>query len=268
VRIVGVPNARVAREVAAEAALGARANATAAEIDAATRAAPGLDPEDVRALADGVRLTWSSTGADRFDAVFVPRGAALRPRARPPAPDAWAALANRPARRASGDALVPELRRHLREKLPEFMVPSAFVLLDALPLTPNGKIDRKALPAPDRARHEASTRYAAPESDVERGIASVFQELLGIDEVGIDDNFFDLGANSLMMVQASARFRAVLGRGVSLVQMFQFPTVRALAAAVGGGAEGAAVKQGQQRAQARKDALARRRDARQGTRTR
>jgi acyl carrier protein len=136
------------------------------------------------------------------------------------------------------------------------------VQLEKLPLTPNGKIDRGALPAPDRARHEGSANFQAPASDLERGIASVLGELLGLDEVGTEDNFFDLGANSLMMVQASVRLRVVLGRNVALVQMFQFPTIRSLAAVLGSdeGGDARTTREGQDRAQARKDAMQRRRD--------
>jgi natural product biosynthesis luciferase-like monooxygenase protein len=174
--------------------------------------------------------------------------------------------ANQPARPASTGQLVPSLRTRLREKLPEYMMPNAFVVLDAMPLTPNGKVDRGALPAPDRARHATSTKYVPPASDLEQGIAGVLQELLGVDEVGRDDNFFDLGANSLMMVQASVRLRAVLRRDVSLVQMFQFPSIRSLAGMLGSEdrGEAKAAKEGHDRAQARRDAMARRREMRQG----
>ena len=106
---------------------------------------------------------------------------------------------------------VPELWQHLSKTLPEHMVPSAFVLLDALPLTPNGKIDRGAWPTPDRARPKTASAAAPPGNDFERVIASVLQALLAIDVVGLDDNFFDLGANSLSMVQASVRLRSSWG---------------------------------------------------------
>jgi acyl carrier protein len=138
------------------------------------------------------------------------------------------------------------------------MVPSAFVVLDALPLTPNGKIDRRALPEPERARSESRTQEP-PKNDIERGVVRVLQELIGGGEVGVDDNFFDLGANSLMMVQASVRLRALLGQPVPLVRMFQHPTARQLAAALGEAAtapaQDAGVKQSQDRAQVRRDAM-------------
>ena len=91
------------------------------------------------------------------------------------------------------------------------MLPSAFVPLEALPLTPNGKLDRQALPSPDGARQETATPFVPPATEVERKLAAIFQELLGMNEIGVDDNFFDLGANSLMMVRVVEKIRAELG---------------------------------------------------------
>jgi acyl carrier protein len=135
-----------------------------------------------------------------------------------------------------------------------------------LPLTPNGKIDRAALPAPEHA-HSESRSVEPPKNDVEREIVGVLKELIGLDEVGVDDNFFDLGANSLLMVQASVRLRDRLGRPMPLVRMFQFPTARLLAASLAPTDEAAAngaVKQSQDRAQVRKDAMQRMRELRAG----
>src|SRR5262249_43043092 len=140
-----------------------------------------------------------------------------------------------------------------------FMVPSAFVTLPALPMTPNGKIDRKALPEPDRKRFETASSYVAPESDLERVIAEMWKDLLRLDRVGIHDNFFDLGANSLLMLQAPMLLREALRRPVSLVDLFRFPTVSALARALTGNQdEDAAVVEGQKRAEARLAARTRR----------
>ena len=109
--------------------------------------------------------------------------------------------------RVDSGRLVHRLKQHLRETLPVYMVPGAFVVLDSLPLTPNGKIDRKALPAPDRQRTETASAYTAPASELESIIAQTWSELLGLDRVSTTDNFFDLGANSLLMVQAHAALR-------------------------------------------------------------
>ncbi|MEO6191566.1 MAG: amino acid adenylation domain-containing protein [Thermoanaerobaculia bacterium] len=124
------------------------------------------------------------------------------------------------------------LLAHLRAKLPEYMVPSAFVFLPALPLSPNGKVDARALPAPERVRPELEAAYAAPKSELERIIATVWQEALAVGTVGIHDNFFDLGGHSLLLARVHARLREVLGRDISLVELFKNPTVSSLAAAL------------------------------------
>ena len=125
-----------------------------------------------------------------------------------------------------------ELRNHLLLSLADYMVPSAFVLLDTFPLTTNGKLDRKALPAPD-ADALARRDYAAPQGAVETAIAAIWQELLKLDKVGRDDNFFELGGHSLLAVKLIERMRQVdLSADVRV--LFGQPTLAALAAAVGG----------------------------------
>jgi iturin family lipopeptide synthetase A len=121
-----------------------------------------------------------------------------------------------------------DLRGFLKARLPEYMVPSTFVPLDAMPLTPNGKIDRQALPAPTGIRPELEVTYVVPQTEVERAIAAIWQEILQIEKVGIYDNFFDLGGTSLRIVQARTKLREELGRDVSLVDLFQYPTIDSL----------------------------------------
>ena len=123
---------------------------------------------------------------------------------------------------------VEALREHLRAELPTYMVPSAFVKLDAMPLTPNGKVDRKALPVPD-ADALVTHAYEAPQGPVEEVLASIWQELLGVERVGRHDNFFDLGGHSLLAVQLLARIRHDLGRDVTLKSLFEAPTVAEVA---------------------------------------
>ncbi|HSP79991.1 MAG TPA: phosphopantetheine-binding protein, partial [Myxococcaceae bacterium] len=122
------------------------------------------------------------------------------------------------------------LRSALRERLPEHMVPSAFVSLEALPLTPNGKVDRKALPAPDGSRLEAGEPFAPPRTETERALAALWQEVLQVPKVGLNDRFFDLGGNSLTLVQLHSRMRSQLGIDVPLTELFQYPSIGALAA--------------------------------------
>jgi len=124
---------------------------------------------------------------------------------------------------------VNELRGFLKEKLPDYMLPSAFVVLEALPLTPNGKVDRRALPVPDSLRPTLTTTYQVPQSQMEQQIAKLWQEVLHIDRVGIHDNFFDLGGHSLLMLKVNHKLRAILQRDISVVTMFQNPTIYSLA---------------------------------------
>ena len=123
---------------------------------------------------------------------------------------------------------VSELRVFLKEKLPEYMLPSTFVVLDALPLTPNGKVDRRALPAPDSLRPTLTTTYQVPQSEMEQQIAKLWQEVLHLDKVGIHDNFFDLGGHSLLMLKVNNKLRAILQQDIQIVTMFQNPTIYSL----------------------------------------
>ena len=124
------------------------------------------------------------------------------------------------------------LRDHLRDRLPEHMVPSAFVVLDALPLTPHGKIDRGALPAPGESRPELEGGFAAPRTPVEEVIAAVWCDVLGLDSVGTADDFFALGGHSLLAARVVARLRESFGVDLPLRAIFESPTVAHLAGVV------------------------------------
>jgi amino acid adenylation domain-containing protein len=128
---------------------------------------------------------------------------------------------------AAGEApSLEKLREFLKYRLPEYMVPGAFVFLPALPLTPNGKVDRRALPAPEWSSESA---YVAPGTPTEERLAAIWAAVLEIERVGVEDNFFDLGGHSLRMVQVKRRLETELGVEASLVELFQYPTVRSLA---------------------------------------
>jgi len=120
------------------------------------------------------------------------------------------------------------LRSHLKKKLPDYMIPSAFVVLDTLPLTPNGKIDRKALPAPDGWRSELDKACIAPSTPIEKILARIWTEVLGIQRVGIHENFFDLGGHSLLATQVVSRIREMLRIELPLRALFEAPTVASL----------------------------------------
>jgi natural product biosynthesis luciferase-like monooxygenase protein len=272
--VARVPNARTFPDAAAVAMLrdpdGPR---TAGELRAALQGVVGgVDPEAVFTIDPryAVDIAWSAGMTTAFDVVFrhrtKPWPAALQ---RPPrvAVGSWARFGNHPAPGAMLSGLVAELREYLRARLPEHMLPSVIVRLDVMPRTPNGKIDRKALPAPDRARKDAAASYTAPANDVEAMIAAVWQEVLNLDKVGIHENFFDLGANSLLIMQANGKIRRALGRDVSLVAMFRFTTVSALAAHLVEPAPGEATFQASHdRARTRGEAMQRRRGARETSR--
>jgi acyl carrier protein len=109
------------------------------------------------------------------------------------------------------------------------MVPDAIVPLEALPLLPNGKLDRSALPVPDLSRRQATADSVGPDTELERAITAIWQDLLDVERVGLHENFFDLGGNSLLMVQLQARLVDVAGCEIPVVDLFRYPTVGALA---------------------------------------
>ncbi|BAZ54093.1 amino acid adenylation domain-containing protein [Nostoc sp. NIES-4103] len=118
---------------------------------------------------------------------------------------------------------ISELRHYLLEKLPEYMVPGAFIKLDALPLTPNGKVDYRALP--EQAQLDLEETYVAPQSELEQIITNIWQELLRVEKVGIHHNFFDIGGHSLLMVQVHSKLQKALNRDISMLDLFQYPTI-------------------------------------------
>ena len=125
-----------------------------------------------------------------------------------------------------------ELRRFLLGRLPDYMVPAAFVALDALPLSPAAKVERGALPAPQWARPDLDASFLAPTTSVERTVAGVWATVLGVDRIGIHDNFFELGGHSLLATQIIARMREAFGFDLSIRSIFEHPTISSLSALV------------------------------------
>ncbi|HEV7587200.1 MAG TPA: amino acid adenylation domain-containing protein, partial [Longimicrobium sp.] len=148
------------------------------------------------------------------------------------------------------------LLEHLKTRLPEYMVPSAMVTMDELPLNPNGKVDRAALPEPTAAPVAA----AQPQGELERAIAAVWREVLGLDSVGVNDNFFEIGGHSLLLASLHEKLEQALGRELQMVDLFRSPTVRSFAALVGEHAEAqpGAAQRGEDRGSARRAARVRR----------
>ncbi|MBL1200096.1 MAG: amino acid adenylation domain-containing protein [Nostoc sp. GBBB01] len=124
---------------------------------------------------------------------------------------------------------VSELRNYLKTLLPNYMIPNIFTFLDTLPLLPNGKVDRRALRVPDSLRPTLTTTYQVPQSQMEQQIAKLWQEVLHLEQVGIHDNFFDLGGHSLLVLTVNNKLRGILQRDISVVTMFQNPTIYSLA---------------------------------------
>ena len=200
------------------------------EIEAELRRVPGIG-------AAAVTLREETPGDARLVAYVTSSGPT------PPARDAW--------------------QTALRQRLPDVMVPSALVVLDALPLTPNGKVDRRALPRPDGLdRPGAGAAATPPQDDLQRQVATIWKDVLHTESVGVDDNFFDLGGHSLLTLQIAHRLGKLLGRSLPITDLFRFPTIRGLARHLAATADGSAptgLQAGADRATARLAARARRR---------
>ncbi|CAM3296224.1 amino acid adenylation domain-containing protein [Corallococcus sp. ZKHCc1 1396] len=245
--LANVPNARLSREQQALALFKAPGGpSTVGELRRAlaSLAFPSAeDPQDfqeaARAAGYDVIIDWAGEGRDAaFNAVFhrrpgrhfeVLRPAAAQDRA---APTGWSAYANDPLREQAARALIPTLRDFLQRQLPAYMVPSAFVVLDALPLNPNGKVDRKALPAPEPTRQGPNDGFVAPRNDVEARLAAIWAQVLRRERVSVHDNFFDLGGDSILSVQIVARATQA-GLRLTARQMFAHQTLAELATVVG-----------------------------------
>jgi amino acid adenylation domain-containing protein len=257
--ITAVPNARVARYVRLVELLGSQDRpATAGELREAVSASTGLHPEDFFDLTNrepseswptvsSVELSLLSGRADgafdvvlRREAPWIPGVGPIYPLpeirhqekvARFPAellsPRPYAHYANNPLRGVVAERAVAPLKAALAEKLPDYMVPSTFVLLDALPLTPNGKLDRRALPAPETRVTAAET--SAPKNPVEEVLAGIWGEVLQLERVGTRDNFFDLGGHSLLATRVISRIRNAFRVSLPVRSVFEAPTVAALA---------------------------------------
>ncbi|RFU83884.1 methyltransferase, partial [Streptomyces triticagri] len=222
VRIAGVEDARLS------------ADRTAAGRDAA---GPELDPAElaraVTALGYRAVPALRPDRPGQLDLVIAPEGGPL-PTTTADAEAAGAgfeAFANDPADASRRASLVPELRGHLKHRLPEYMVPQHFMVLEAWPLNANGKLDRKALPLPRTGDRKGGTAaYVAPRTALERSVATVWADVLGVSRVGVLDNFFDLGGHSLLATRVCARIGEACGAEVPLGDFFQYPTVAGLAA--------------------------------------
>jgi len=239
--VLGIPDARLWRELRIVELLemedGPETVAEARAVLAGERSS-ALDPEALWALGDelGLAVEIRHSGAQapgKIDALFRPaaRGDVVFPE-RPTRLREPRAHANDPLWAVQARDLAPRLRAWLKEQLPEHMVPSALVVMDTLPLTPNGKVDRRALPAPEPVRLGGEEACTEPRTDTERRLATLWAEVLRLEHVYVDDNFFDLGGHSLLATQLATRVREAFNITLPLQRIFESPTVAALAEVV------------------------------------
>jgi acyl carrier protein len=145
-----------------------------------------------------------------------------------PEPD-WNSYANNPTQTEMERKLIPQLRASLQEKLPDYMIPATFVLLDKLPLTPNGKIDRNALPAPERTRPELETAYVAPRTDLEEALVEAWKDVLDLGQIGVFDDFFELGGDSLAATRLISHLHSAFDIDLPIARLFEVHTIAGLA---------------------------------------
>jgi amino acid adenylation domain-containing protein len=248
VAISAVPNARVlplARIV--DLLHDDEALRTAAELRAelVSEQSEGIDPEDLCVLGRDnsyfVNLSWADSAADgRYDVMFTKRGGSsssipqswvCKPRTGEDSRRTWKEYASQPSMK-SFLTLVPDLRTFLQAKLPEYMMPAAFVVMDRLPLTANGKIDRRALPAAGQSRPTLEQAFVPPRNRTEEILVEIWGEVLGLYQIGVCDNFFELGGHSLLATQVIVRVREVFRIKLSLQSFFEAPTIAGLASKI------------------------------------
>ncbi len=241
----GIPNARVHADV--ERLRRVQAAESAAPVgrvlEAASRVETLADPADLLACGGPAlegHATWSRSdppgSIDVWYSEPTPGGGTRAHEAAPLPGGAAPAYANAPLRARMAQWLVPEVRALTRGALPEFMVPSSFALVDEIPLTPNGKVDRGALPSLPSRSSLTKAAFEAPRDEAEAVIARVWRDVLGLDQVGVHENFFDVGGHSLRLVEVRTRLNLAFGREFTIVELFQHPTVRSMADLVSAGA--------------------------------
>jgi natural product biosynthesis luciferase-like monooxygenase protein len=228
--------ARALRDAGTQDAVAAALPAAALRTRAVAAEAAAIDLEEVRVIAEelglAVEVSPPASGDEERSDVAIWDPARSSPAAlwsRPTQRQASVNLASNPLRAKQLRTLVPRLREHLQRLVPDYMLPSAFVFLDALPRTPNGKIARQALPAPGRPAVDLGRAYIAPRTPTEIKLAALWSQILGIERLSAHDNFFDMGGHSFSAAQLAFHIRATFGRELPLGSLFASPTLSALA---------------------------------------
>jgi len=243
--VMGIPNARLAADLAAldwmRGADGAQSVRQFRESAIEPLGKAAVDPEELWSVGERfpytVQLSWSrGDSGGSVDALLRRRAggsSACEPAVRFPGErgrlEDWTKHVNNPLLGMVRRKLVPKLRDFVAERVPGSMIPAAFVLLDKLPRLPNGKLDYSALPAPDQMHTRRDRPFVVARNAIEAKLADIWSEVLGVDQVGIDDNFFHLGGDSILGFQIIARAKEV-GLNVRPQQIFQQQTIRELAA--------------------------------------
>ncbi|MCP4549379.1 MAG: amino acid adenylation domain-containing protein [bacterium] len=241
-----VPNGRVLAEVRGlELLANFERTATVAELQEEVRGINGgIEPEDLWDLGGelgyAVEVRWPGAW-DSYDVVFrwdttecaerqeekvscfPGKTVCLKP---------WHEYANEPLQGVLARELMPQLRGFLQQKLPDYMIPSAFVVLDTMPLTPNGKVDRRALPASEGIRPELAGEYVAPRTPAEEMLVDIWAQVLNFERVGVHDNFFEMGGHSLLATQIVSRVRETFQVELPLRVLFETPTIVELARSI------------------------------------
>ncbi|CAK0764242.1 hypothetical protein CCP3SC5AM1_370001 [Gammaproteobacteria bacterium] len=228
-----VPNARIQQEIQTLGWLGETSSQRVADLRQILAIhSNGIDPEIFWALGEEfsykVHITWSENEPGGMDVYFYKGAYVLESKSSNLVNRKLTTYANNPLLGKLHRRLVPQLREFLQSRLPDYMIPSAWITLDAWPLLPNGKINRKALPAPVMLQGIPRQQIVLPRTATEEMIASIWREVLCLTQVGIHDNFFELGGHSLLATQITSRLRNVSGIEVSVRQLFETPTLAGL----------------------------------------
>jgi amino acid adenylation domain-containing protein len=236
VRLLSVPNIRLAKEAAAQQLIETsddHTESSALRRQLQDRSFKGVDPEVLWRLGEAhgyeVMVTWGQTAY--FDVQLLNRNYARTVRREVPpsgTPKQWSAYANDPMDSGFRVQLIPQLRDYLKERLPEYMIPAAWMVLKQLPVTRNGKVDRGALPNPQE-RPEEMGEYVAPGTPIERALADIWARLLQVDQVGLHDSWFELGGHSLHAMRLVAGVAERFNVRLPVVAVFQCPTILQIA---------------------------------------